>query len=172
MRSRVIVPMSARIVPAMRKLVLAIFGALLLSGCRSYDIVQENVFSDDDGNVVRVSYGRSEKYHTNTFINPATGKEMEFRSLLVIEVVLPDGDTITAWQCMNFLPSGTMYKTDNEKWMVLVNGFTTMIYRQTKEDPTNYLEVYRGILCESPKIDYKPNKNWRTLKKDAGGRWK
>ena len=143
-----------------------------LVGCRSYEIVQTNVFSDDDGNVVRILYGRDKDFHVNTFRNPATGKEMEFKSKLVVEVVLPDGDSITAWQCMNFLQSGTMYKTDNEKWMVHVNGFTALVYQQTKEDPTRYLEIYRGILCESPKSDYKPNDKWRNLKKDAGGNWK
>lgn len=172
MRLRATALMSARIVPAMRKIFSLLAGAILFVGCRSYDIVQANVFSDDDGNVVRVAYGRSDKVHVNTFRNPATGKEMDFPSTLLVEVTLPDGDAFTAWQCMNFMPSGTMYKTDNEKWMILVNGFTTMIYFQTKEDPTRYLEVYRGILCDSPNVDYQPNKKWRTLKKDAGGAWR
>ena len=156
----------------MKKLFLLLSLCAVLAGCRSYDIVQANVFSDDDGNVLRIAYGRSDDFHVNTFRNPATGKETEFRSKLVIEAELPDGDSIVAWQCMNFLQSGTMYKTDNERWMVLVNGFTAMVYRQTKEDPTRYLEVYRGLLCESPKVDHKPNPNWRTLKKDAGGKWR
>lgn len=146
--------------------------AALLVGCQSYDIVQMNVFSDDDGNVVRVAYGRSHEPHVNTFISPANGKEMEFRTNLVIDVVLPDGESITAWQCMNFLNTGTMYKTDNEKWMVLANGFSTVVYHQTRENKTRYLEVYRGILCESPKVDYEPNKKWRQLKKDARGNWR
>ena len=68
--------------------------ALLLSGCQSYTIVQQNYFSDDDGNVVRVDYGRSDSDHVNTFISPATGKEMDFRSKLMVKVTLPDGDTI------------------------------------------------------------------------------
>ena len=156
----------------MKKLLLLLSLGAALAGCRSYDIVQANVFSDDDGNVVNIAYGRSDKFHVNTFRNPATGKATEFKSKLVVDVTLPDGDSFTAWQCMNFLQTGTMYKTDNEKWMVLVNGFTALIYHQTDDDPTNYLEVYRGILCESPKSDYKPNAKWRTLKKDAPGKWK
>lgn len=151
---------------------LGCLGLFALTGCKSYELVQTNIFAADDGNVVRVDYGRSDSPHTNTFINPANGKEMEFSSTLVIEVVLPDGDEITAWQCMNFMPSGTMYKTDNEKWMVLVNGFTIMIYQQTEENKTRYLEVYRGILCESPKTDYEPNPKWRNLKKNAQGKWR
>ena len=143
-------------------------GALVV-GCQSYDIVQTNIFSDDDGNVVRVDYGRSSREHVNKFVNPATGKEMDFRSKLVIEVELPDGDRFTAWQCMNFLQSGTMYETDNGKWKVLANGFSTVLYYST---PEGYLEVYRGVLCESPKSEYKPNPKWRKLKKDARGRWR
>ena len=102
----------------------------------------------------------------------ATGKATEFKSKLVVDVTLPDGDSFTAWQCMNFLQTGTMYKTDNEKWMVLVNGFPALVYAQTKEDPTRYFEVYRGILCESPKTDYEPNPKWRNLKKNAQGKWR
>jgi len=55
-----------------------------LLGCQSYTIVQRNVFADDDGNVVSVEYGRSESDHVNTFIAPATGKEMEFKSKLMV----------------------------------------------------------------------------------------
>ena len=76
---------------------------VLFSGCQSYRLVQRNVFADDDGHVIVVDYGRSEKEHVNTFVSPVTGKEMEFRSKLVVEVQLPDGDTFKAWQCMNFL---------------------------------------------------------------------
>ena len=146
--------------------------ALVAAGCQSYDIVQTNIFSDDDGNVVRIDYGRGGRDHVNTFVNPATGKETEFRSRLVVEVTLPDDERFTAWQCMNFLESGTMYETDGGKWKVLANGFTTIVYLRTPEDPTRYLEVYRGILCESPKSGYKPNPKWRKLKKDARGRWR
>ena len=48
---------------------LLLTSALLLqSGCQSYEIVQRNIFADDDGNVVIVDYGRSESEHCNTFI--------------------------------------------------------------------------------------------------------
>ena len=143
---------------------------LCFAGCQSYDIVQSNVFSDDDGNVTRVDYGRSEKIHENSFVNPATGKEMTYRSNLVVDVRLPDGGSFTAWQCMNFTGNGTMYKTDNEKWMILVNGFSCIVYLREEKDL--YREVFRGILCDSPKVDYEPNPKWRELKKDARGRWR
>ena len=157
-----------------RSLVTSVLLGLALAGCQSYDIVQTNIFSDDGGNVVRIDYGRSDKEHVNTFRNPANGKEMEFKSRLVIQVVLPDGNDFTAWQCMNFTPSGTMYKTDDESWLVHVNGFSCAIFEHTPvpQDPGLYREVYNGILCESPKSDYKPNPKWRKMKWTANGKWK
>jgi len=138
------------------------------AGCQSYDIVQSNVFVDDGGNVVVVEYGRSERDHVNTFVAPTTGKEMEFRSKLVVRAELPDGTRFTAWQCMNFLSRGTMYKTDNERWMLLANGFSCIVYRQTEEDETRYLEVYRGVLCDTPeaKTRAKRDERWRTVPTD------
>ena len=72
-------------------------GLLLLAGCQSYDIVQTNVFADDDGNVISVDYGRSETDHVNTFRAPTNGKEMEFKSKLMVKVTLPNGDRFKAW---------------------------------------------------------------------------
>lgn len=127
-------------------------GLLVLAGCQSYAVVQRNVFADDDGNVVSVEYGRSEKDHVSTFKSPVNGEEMEFRSKLVVLAELPDGDGFKAWECMNsFLPYGTMYRTDNEKWMLHANGFSCTIYRQAEEDRTKYLEVFRGVLCDIDK---------------------
>jgi len=146
--------------------------ALALAGCRSYEVVQSNIFSDDDGNVVSVSYGRSERVHTNTFQNPTNGKTLEFKTKLVVEVVLPDGDSFTAWQCMNFMQTGTMYRTDNEDWMILVNGFTCRIYRNDDDGKGDYREVYRGVLCETPERDAKKDDRWRSMKKDSRGRWR
>lgn len=138
-------------------------------GCQSYTIVQRNVFADDDGNVVIVDYGRSERDHVNTFVSPVTGKEMEFKSKLVVKVRLPDGDTVKAWQCMNFLTHGTMYKTDNEEWMVLADGFACVVYRQTEEDETNYLEVFRGVLCDTPEMKVEKDSRWKPVQKSTGG---
>ena len=140
--------------------------ALLLSGCQNYDIVQRNVFADDHGNIVSVDYGRSESEHVNTFVSPVTGKEMDFRSKLVVVAELPDGDSFKAWQCMNFLPYGTMYKTDNGEWMLLANGFSCTIYHQTEEDETKYLEVYRGVLCDvDDTVKSKKNDKWKSVLK-------
>ena len=145
--------------------------ALLLTGCQSYTIVQRNVFADDDGNVVAVDYGRSETDHVNTFVSPVTGKEMEFESKLMVKVRLPDGDDFKAWQCINFLSRGTMYESDNGEWKVLANGFSCNVYRKTGEPPPrDYLEVYRGVLCDTPAMDVKKDDRWKDVTDSAKGR--
>ena len=136
--------------------------AMLMAGCQSYTIVQRNVFVDDRGNAVAVEYGRSESEHVNTFRSPVTGEEMEFKSKLVVLAELPGGDSFKAWQCMNFLPYGTMYKTDNERWMLLANGFSCTIYRQSESDETQYREVYRGVLCDIDKdVRVERDEKWK-----------
>lgn len=137
---------------------------LLMQGCQSYEIVQRLIFADDDGNVVVVDYGRSESEHNNTFISPVTGKEVDFRSKLIVKVQLPDGDTIKAWQCMNFLPRGTMYMTDNEEWKFLQDSFSFSIYHQTGEPPPrDYLEVFRGVVCDIPDRKVKKDERWHEV---------
>lgn len=140
------------------------------AGCQSYDVVQRNVFSDEDGNLVTVDYGRSEKDHVNTFVAPLTGKEMEFRSKLVVRAELPDGTGFTAWQCMNFLRRGTMYKTDNDRWMLLADGFSCVVFRQVEDSPADYREVYRGVLCDTPDIGRAKEKDSRWKVVPGGGR--
>lgn len=151
----------------MRVFGYSVIAAVFLSlGCQSYTIVQRNVFADDDGNVVSVEYGRSEKDHVNTFKSPVNGEEMEFRSRLVVLAELPDGDSFKAWQCMNFLPYGTMYKTDSEEWMLLLNGFGCTIYRQSEEDETKYREVFRGVLCDiDMSVKVERNEKWKEVAK-------
>ncbi len=152
----------------LRAAALSALSAALVAGCQSYTIVQQSVFVDDDGNVVVVEYGRGESDHVNTFIAPTTGKKMEFRSKLMVRAELPDGKRITAWQCMNFLARGTMYKTDDEEWMLLANGFSCIVYRQTEESETRYLEVYRGVLCDTPETNSKKKKDerWKVVPSD------
>lgn len=153
------------------RIILPLVGLLVLAGCQSYTVVQRNVFADDDGNIVSVDYGRSEKDHVNTFRSPVTGDEMEFRSKLVVVAELPDGDSFKAWQCMNYLPYGTMYKTDSEEWMLLANGFSCTIYRQDERDETRYREVYRGVLCDIDRnVKVERNEKWKEV--TAGGRYK
>ena len=145
-----------------------VLSALLLTGCQSYTIVQTNVFADDDGNVITVDYGRSETDHVNTFRAPTNGKTMEFKSKLMVKVTLPDGDRFKAWQCMNFLTSGTMYKTDNEEWMLLANGFSSIVYHQDERDETRYREVFRGVLCDVADREVKKDERWKVVPKDQG----
>ena len=152
----------------MKRILIA---ALLLQGCQSYEIVQRNVFADDDGNVVVVDYGRSESDHHNSFVSPVTGKKMDFHTKLVVEVQLPDGDTVKAWQCMNFLPRGTMYMSDDEEWKFLADGFSFLAFSRTGEPPPReYLEVYRGVICETPDREVKKNDKWRDITHLGKGR--
>jgi len=138
------------------------------SGCQSYEIVQTNVFADDDGNVIVVDYGRSESEHVNTFVSPTNGKTMDFHSKLVVKVTLPNGDRFKAWQCMNFLTTGTMYKTDNEEWMLLANGFSSVVYRQDEDNGKNYREVFRGVLCDVTEREVEKDDRWKVLPKGQG----
>ena len=71
---------------------------LLLQGCQSYEIVQRNIFADDDGNVVVVDYGRSESEHCNTFVSPVTGETLDFHSKLMLKNA-PAG--IQVWHAQN-----------------------------------------------------------------------
>ena len=141
-----------------------------VAGCRGFDIVQTGVFVSELGAVVKVGYGRAEKPHNGAFINPATGKETDFSSRLVVEVEMPDGEAFTAWQTMNFTSTGTMYRTDNGKWMFHANGFTCLVYRQLDDGLLH--EVYRGVLCDAPKTEGGGDDKWRKLKKDARGNWR
>ena len=148
--------------------ILGAVAALAVAGCQSYTIVQRNLFADDDGNVVSVEYGRSESEHVNVFKSPVTGKDMEFKSKLMVRAELPDGDGFKAWQCMNFLPYGTMYRTDNDKWMLLANGFSCTIYRQEEKNETKYREVFRGVLCDvDDSVKAKKNEKWQDVMKSS-----
>ena len=157
----------------MLRFVSIAFATLALAaaaGCRGFDIAQTCIFADEDGNVVTVGYGSAEKPHTNTYVNPFTKQEMEFKSTLAVEVELPDGDSFVAWRCMNFERSGTMYRTDNGRWMFHANGFTSSIYERRPDG--GYNQVFNGVLCEAPKSDHSGDDKWRKMKKDAKGKWR
>jgi len=140
-----------------------LLGAAALAGCQGYRIVQRNVFSDEDGALVTVAYGVSDRDHVNSFVSPVTGEELPFKSKLAVEVDLPDGDSFTAWQCMNFQTRGTMYKTDNDRWQILVNGFSCIVYRQDADARDAYRPVYRGVLCDTPAIEVKRDDRWKPV---------
>ena len=134
-----------------------------LAGCNSYRIVQKNVFSDEAGNLVSIRYGVAEKDHVNTFVAPMTGKEMEFKSKLVVLAEIP-GDDFKAWQCMNFESRGTMYQTDDRAWKVLLNGFSCILFQRRPGERDEYVPVFRGVLCDTPDIDVKKDDRWKTIR--------
>ena len=144
--------------------ILPLLLLVLLAGCNSYRVVQQNVFSDEDGFLVALNYGVAEKTHENTFVSPVTGETMPFKSRLLVLAELPDGEELKAWQCMNFLPRGTMYQTDDEKWKILVEGFSCTLYAQNPENERDYAIVYRGVLCDSPAVEVKKDDRWREIR--------
>ena len=148
----------------MKRILLLVALLALAGGCNSYRVVQQNVFSDEDGFLVALNYGVAEKTHENTFVSPVTGETMPFRSRLLVLAELPDGEELKAWQCMNFLPRGTMYQTDDEKWKILVEGFSCTLYAQNPENERDYAIVYRGVLCDSPAVEVKKDDRWREIR--------
>ena len=54
---------------------------------------------------------------------------------------------------MNTLPSGTMYRSSNEKWMYHANGITCEVFEKAvnPQGEDDYLLVFEGIICEGPK---------------------
>ena len=126
--------------------------ALGLSGCTSFVPLQSSMFTDENGNIVCVDYGRDRDEHESKFTAP-NGKEMTMKSRLKVRVTLSDGTEFLAWECMNPLPTGTMYRTNNEKWMYHANGISCRVFRETvnPQGVRDYLVVFEGIICEGPK---------------------
>ena len=50
---------------------------------------------------------------------------------------------------MNMLSSGTMYKTDNDRWLFLANGFTCAMF-EFDGAADDYRTVFQGVLCQPP----------------------
>lgn len=126
--------------------------AAALAGCVSFTPQQTSLFTDENGNLVSVDYGRSEKDHVSKFTAP-NGKELTMKSRLGVRVTLPDGEGFLGWECMNPLRSGTMYRSDNEKWMYHANGISCTVFRKAvnPQGMEDYLLVFEGIICEGPK---------------------
>lgn len=133
---------------AMRAAALAAF----LSGCNTFTLTQTNAFVDDDGNVLTVRYGRLEKERSTTVINPMTGKNIDMKSRLAVSLTLPkpNGSEVMAYQCMNLLPSGTMYSSSDGKWLFHANGVASAVYLANKEK-TDYILVFSGVMADGPK---------------------
>ena len=123
--------------------------SLLLSGCTSFNLTQATRFMNEDGETIYVEYGTGEDEHKTIFRSPYNGKEMEFKSKLRIRFTMPDGKERMAFQCMNELRQGTMYKTDDEEWAYQAKGFTCTVFRM---DPAigKYRVAFQGVVCQSP----------------------
>jgi len=123
--------------------------ALFVAGCASFHQTQRVKFVDDDGRFAEVLYGYGDKDHVTTWVSPINGKEIELKSKLRVKVALDHGPSFLAYQCMNTLGSGTMYRTDNERYMFLANGFTCAIF-ELEDKTDDYIMVFQGVLCQPP----------------------
>ena len=129
----------------------SLIGALALAaGCASFELRQSDVFADEEGNVVGVDYGRRSKDHVFMVVSPGNGKLVEYKSDLMVRITLPDGNRISGYRTLNTFPVGTMYMTDDERWIYLANGFSCRIYMQL-DDKSDYLLVFEGNLASAPK---------------------
>ncbi len=123
-----------------------VLGALtVLTGCQSYTVSQSNAFVDEDGNIVRVTYGRLEKDHVSTFRVPNKNVDQPFRSKLMVIVDMPDGDSFKAYQTMNMLGQGTMYQTNNKEYLFHALGISCGVYKLNPDKET-YREAFIGVL--------------------------
>ena len=149
--------------------------ALALSGCSSYRVVQTSVFTDVDGNVIEVQYGRAEEYHVGKFISPANGKEVEFKSRLLVNVSGYGDCGFCAWQTFNPLRAGTMYRSDDEKWMFWAGGPYCRLFVQTPDrldasGRPDYREVFVGVMGAGEAGEAKKRKSgeeekWKVIPK-------
>ena len=126
--------------------------AAAIAGCASFTPMQTSLFTDEEGNLITVEYGNTKNPRESKFTAP-NGKVMTMKSRLAVDVTLPDGTDFFAWECMNTLPSGTMYRSGNEKWMFHANGITCEVFEKTvnPQGQDDYLLVFEGIICEGPK---------------------
>ena len=136
------------------KLTLLILSSLVLAGCMSFDHQQTLLFTDENGNTISVEYGRARKDHESKYTAP-NGKVMTMKSPLAVRVTLHDGKDFVAWRCMNppQLMQGTVYRSDNEKWMFHADGIRCMVFKEVlnPSGQKDYLIVFEGIVCEGPK---------------------
>lgn len=129
------------------RFLIGAFAALAMSGCATFTKTQTSLFVDEDSNVISVEYGTRSKDHVFDMVSPGNGQPMEFSSKLMVRVLLPNGDRITAYRCFNPIPVGTMYMTDDEHWKYLANGFNCTIYEQLP-DKSDYVAVFDGVLSK------------------------
>ncbi|MBQ4471146.1 MAG: hypothetical protein II946_02350 [Kiritimatiellae bacterium] len=132
------------------KTVFGCLAAVVLAGCVSFHETQMVQFVDDDGRFLSVVYGYGDEDHATKWTSPVNGNVVELKSKLRVKVRMEGGPSFTAYQCMNTLGSGTMYKTDNGRWMFLANGFTCAMFEWDSRQQ-DYRYVFEGVLCQTPK---------------------
>lgn len=128
-----------------KKTIVLLFAAAALAGCNTFTPSQTSSFADEDGHIVSVTYGTLKKEHRTEFVSPVDGRKIDMKSKLAVGVKLPDGGQWRAYQCMNMLPTGTMYKTDDGKWLFHANGTTCSVYL-IDESHRDYILVFDGTL--------------------------
>ena len=109
------------------KIAAAGIAAFALAGCSSFTPMQTSLFTDEDGNIISVEYGRAKNDHETKFTAP-NGSVMTMKSKFALFLTHPDGDDFDAWQCINTLQTGTMYRSDNERWMYHANGISCRVF--------------------------------------------
>lgn len=129
------------------KRISAILLFAALAGCVSFQAKQTDMFTDEQGNIVTVTYGELKKKVRTTFVSPNTKKPYNMTTALAVEVSLPDGSSFSARQCYNPLPSGTMYISGNDKWLFRAMGLFCTVYRWN-DRLNDYAEVFSGQICE------------------------
>jgi len=129
---------------------LCCFVTAVLAGCASFHETQMVQFVDDDGRFLSVVYGYGDEDHATKWTSPINGNVVELKSKLRVKVRMEGGPRFTAYQCMNTLGSGTMYKTDNGRWMFLANGFTCAMFEWDPRQQ-DYRYMFEGVLCQTPK---------------------
>ncbi len=125
---------------------LAILSAsFVLAGCTSFETTFTNSFIDDEGNVVKVVSGRLSSDHVFKVVSPGNGKLVDYRSREAVRLTLPDGQKFTAYQTLNTIPIGNMYKTDDDDIIYVTNGLMCRIYAML-EDGSDHLLIFEGNL--------------------------
>ena len=125
---------------------------VFLAGCMSFERTFTNSFLDEEGNVVTVENGRLSKDHVFVVASPGNGKPVDYKSKEAVKVTLPDGRQFMAYQTLNTIPIGNMYKTDDEDIVYVTNGLMCRIYARL-EDGSDHLLVYEGNLTKDAETD-------------------
>jgi len=125
---------------------------ILLSGCVSFERTFSNSFIDDEGNVVSVIHGRLSEDHVTQIVSPGNGKLVDYKSKEAVKITLPAGQEFTAYQTLNTLRIGNMYKTDDDDIIYVTNGLMCRIYAML-EDGSDHLLIFEGNLTKTPEAE-------------------